>query len=240
MAAVTVWSDFGAQENEVCHYFHCSIKKPQQPRGAQKLMATEGRCFPSVTPFPRLAHPGPRGIACMVNPHSEKTKGRRALVGTLPYLPPSLYTPNSCFLQQVKQSIQNTVITDLPGAAVGRNLPANAGDTSSIPGPGRPHMPWVAKAHTSPLLSLCPRAHGPQLLKRPALQSLCPTAREATTTRRPRTTTRESLHALEPMLHSKTSHPVRSPCPARKSHPHSLHPQKALEQRQTPSAATIK
>ena len=23
MAAVTIWSDFGAQENKVCHYFHC-------------------------------------------------------------------------------------------------------------------------------------------------------------------------------------------------------------------------
>ena len=24
MAAVTIWSDFGAQENKICHYFHFS------------------------------------------------------------------------------------------------------------------------------------------------------------------------------------------------------------------------
>ena len=28
------------------------------------------------------------------------------------------------------------------GGAVVKNLPANAGDTGSIPGPGRSHMPW--------------------------------------------------------------------------------------------------
>ena len=31
---------------------------------------------------------------------------------------------------------------DFPGGAVVKNLPANAGDTGSSPGPGRPHMPW--------------------------------------------------------------------------------------------------
>ena len=30
---------------------------------------------------------------------------------------------------------------DFPGGAVVGNLPANAGDTGSIPGPGRSHMP---------------------------------------------------------------------------------------------------
>ena len=29
-----------------------------------------------------------------------------------------------------------------PGGAVVKNLPANAGDTGSIPGPGRSYMPW--------------------------------------------------------------------------------------------------
>ena len=29
-----------------------------------------------------------------------------------------------------------------PGGSVVKNLPANAGDTSSIPGLGRCHMPW--------------------------------------------------------------------------------------------------
>ena len=31
---------------------------------------------------------------------------------------------------------------DFPGGAVVKNLPANAGDTGSSPGPGRSHMPW--------------------------------------------------------------------------------------------------
>ena len=30
---------------------------------------------------------------------------------------------------------------DFPGGAVVKNLPANAGDTGLIPGPGRSHMP---------------------------------------------------------------------------------------------------
>ena len=30
----------------------------------------------------------------------------------------------------------------LPSGAVVKNLPANAGDTGSSPGPGRSHMPW--------------------------------------------------------------------------------------------------
>ena len=29
-----------------------------------------------------------------------------------------------------------------PGGAVVKNLPANAGDRGSSPGPGRSHMPW--------------------------------------------------------------------------------------------------
>ena len=29
-----------------------------------------------------------------------------------------------------------------PGGAVVKNLPANAGDTSSSPGPGSSHVPW--------------------------------------------------------------------------------------------------
>ena len=31
---------------------------------------------------------------------------------------------------------------DLPGGAVVKNPPANAGDTGSSPSPGRSHMPW--------------------------------------------------------------------------------------------------
>ena len=33
------------------------------------------------------------------------------------------------------------VLEDFPGGTVVKNPPANAGDTGSIPGPGRFHMP---------------------------------------------------------------------------------------------------
>ena len=35
---------------------------------------------------------------------------------------------------------KNTYSWDFPGGAVGKNLPANAGDMGSVPGPGRFHM----------------------------------------------------------------------------------------------------
>ena len=35
---------------------------------------------------------------------------------------------------------------DIPGGSVVTNLPASAGDTSLIPGPGRSHMPWGSSA----------------------------------------------------------------------------------------------
>ena len=35
--------------------------------------------------------------------------------------------------------------TDFPGGSEVKNLPCNARDTSSIPGPGRPHMPQQQK-----------------------------------------------------------------------------------------------
>ena len=37
-------------------------------------------------------------------------------------------------------SLKMTLL-DFPGGAVVKNLPANAGATGSIPGPGRSHMP---------------------------------------------------------------------------------------------------
>ena len=52
------------------------------------------------------------------------------------------------------------------------NLPANAGDMGSIPGPGRSHMPQSNKARVPQLLSLCSRAREPQLPK-----PKCPRAR---------------------------------------------------------------
>ena len=51
-----------------------------------------------------------------------------------------------------------------PGGAVVKNLPANAGDTGSIPSPGRSHILWNNWAHAPQLLSLRSRAYEPQLL----------------------------------------------------------------------------
>ena len=46
-----------------------------------------------------------------------------------------------------------------------KNLPANAGDMGSSPGPGRSHMLRSNEAHALQLLSLSSRAREPQLLK---------------------------------------------------------------------------
>ena len=51
-----------------------------------------------------------------------------------------------------------------PGGAVVKNLPANAGDTGSSPGPGGSHMSWSSWVRAPQLLSLCSRACKPQLL----------------------------------------------------------------------------
>ena len=54
---------------------------------------------------------------------------------------------------------------DLPGGAVVKNLPANAGDMVLSPGPGRSHMLRSNEARAPQLLSLRSRAREPQLLK---------------------------------------------------------------------------
>ena len=51
------------------------------------------------------------------------------------------------------------------GLVVKNNPPANAGDTGSVPGPGRSHMPRSSKAHVPRPLSLSSRALEPQLLR---------------------------------------------------------------------------
>ena len=43
---------------------------------------------------------------------------------------------------QTDQLFLNMDDEDFPGSTVEKNLPANAGNTGSIPGPGRFHMPW--------------------------------------------------------------------------------------------------
>ena len=45
------------------------------------------------------------------------------------------------YLKKTKTVTQKD-IWGFPGGTVVKNLPANAGDTGSSPGPGRFHMPW--------------------------------------------------------------------------------------------------
>ena len=40
-----------------------------------------------------------------------------------------------------RYEIRNQLQRDFPGGALVKNLPTNAGDTGSSPGPGRSHMP---------------------------------------------------------------------------------------------------
>ncbi|KAJ8793713.1 hypothetical protein J1605_003524 [Eschrichtius robustus] len=75
---------------------------------------------------------------------------------------------------------------DFPGGTVVESPPANAGDTGSSPGPGRPHMLQSNWAHAPQLLSL-----QPQLLS-------------------PRATTTEAV-CLEPVLRNKRSHRNEKP-----------------------------
>ena len=46
--------------------------------------------------------------------------------------------------------VKNSYKWDFPDGTADRNLPANAGDTGSISGPGRSHMPQSNQAHRVP------------------------------------------------------------------------------------------
>ena len=75
-----------------------------------------------------------------------------------------------------------------PGGSVVKNPPANAGDTGSIPGPGRPHTPQTTKPHSHCAWALSPRLTATEALEPPSPHS----AREgATATRSPRRAARE-------------------------------------------------
>ena len=77
-----------------------------------------------------------------------------------------------CTQQLTSPSQEETTQSQgFPGSLVVKNTPANAGDTGSIPGPGRSHMPWSNQVCEPQLLSLCHQARNPQLLK-----PVCPAA----------------------------------------------------------------
>ena len=83
---------------------------------------------------------------------------------------------------------------DFLSGPVDKNPPANAGDTGSIPGPGRFHMPWSNKAHVPWLWSL------PAATTEPVLWS--PRA----ATKKPMCHNYWSLCALEQLLHCERSY----------------------------------
>ena len=53
------------------------------------------------------------------------------------------------------------------GASVVKSLPANAGDTGSIPDLGKSHMPQSRWDGAPQILSLCSRAREPRLARVP-------------------------------------------------------------------------
>ena len=91
-----------------------------------------------------------------------------------------------------KKSLRKKIY-GFPGVSVARNPPANAGDRSSIPDPGRFHMLWSSQAHVPQLLSL--RSRDPRAATTEAClrtYSLCSATREATTMRRTHTAAKTS------------------------------------------------
>ena len=46
------------------------------------------------------------------------------------------------YIIQKRSKLQKSLIVRLPGGPVVKDLPANTGDTTSIPGPGRFFVPW--------------------------------------------------------------------------------------------------
>ena len=64
-------------------------------------------------------------------------------------------------MTKYSMAVNTTVKIEPNGASLGgsvvMNLPANAGDTGSIPDLGGSHMPWINSAHVPQLLRLCSR-----------------------------------------------------------------------------------
>ena len=84
---------------------------------------------------------------------------------------------------------------DFPGGLVNRSLPANAGDTDSVPGLGGFHIPWSNQAWVLQLMNLLSQE---------------PETREATTMQSSKTTAREqpplSATGESPQTAMKTQH----------------------------------
>ena len=95
-------------------------------------------------------------------------------------------------IEKMQEMFNKDLEEGFPGGAVVENLPANAGDMGSSPGPGRSHMLWSNWAREPQLLSL-------------RVWSLCSATREAATVRGPRTVMKSGprLPQLEKALAQK-------------------------------------
>ena len=61
-------------------------------------------------------------------------------------------------------------IQGFPAGSAVKNLPANAGDASSIPDPGRSHMPWEPVHHNFWAWAPAPRIHSDWSLREELLR----------------------------------------------------------------------
>ena len=105
--------------------------------------------------------------------------------------------------------ILNIDVEDFPGGAVVESLPANVGNTGSIPGPGRSHMPQSSWARGPQLLSLCattaeahaPGARAPQWERPLQWEAHAPQQRVAPASRSWREPTRSKEDPKQPKIY---------------------------------------
>ena len=85
-------------------------------------------------------------------------------------------------------------VRGFPGGSVVKNPPASAGDSGSIPDPGRSPMPWSNQAHAPQLLSLCSRAWESQR-RRPMHPRICALQQGSHWNKKASSAAREHLHS---------------------------------------------
>ena len=78
-----------------------------------------------------------------------------------------------------------------------KNPPATAGDTSSIPYPGRSHTWWRNKAHASQLLSLTEPESPGTATPEPTRHAACAQSEGSRAVRSPHATLEKSLRSME-------------------------------------------
>ena len=148
---------------KVILYLHPPLPMPHvssfQQENTQEELISEPNTSELLLKLPSPVSPGMQVVLTAIQPQlswgsqiaTEYEMGG-AISGSLPWLCTRVHFS---FLKAGR---------DFSGIPVDRNLPAKAGDTSSIPSLGRSYTPRSNKAHVPQLLSLCSRARQPQLL----------------------------------------------------------------------------